>query len=211
MAACISRDLGAGRDLAGADRPDRLIGDGQAGRAARAEPEAKHRAAPARPRRHVPASRTARLSPTHRMTRGRAAKRGFGLGFDFRIAFALGVARSLNGRRWSGRRPHRRSICAETQPVCAPFSAKWTSWPPIAKAGNRAHRPLDQDRRHAQARRRPPDSSREASAIAGSRPSRTDRPCIFQLPATSFFNAIRCPLHRQRPSGRRLDARKARP
>ena len=54
----------------------------------------------------------------------------------------------------------------ETQPVCAPLSAKCTSCAADREAGHRPRRALDQGRRQAQARHRPRDSACAASAIA---------------------------------------------
>ena len=131
-------DVVEGRDLAGADRPDRLIGDREIlGTADRVGSEASswlETVAIASPR-----SRTSRLSPTHRMTRRPAASAASALA---RTSASLSC--------WASRRslwptmvrlaPASRSIAAEMQPVCAPLGAECTSWPPIGRPGRRAPR-----------------------------------------------------------------------
>ena len=92
MAACISPISAVGRDLAGADRPDRLVGDREVGLARESSAAARRRAAPRRSQPHRPASRTSRLSPTQRITPRPHASAASALALTSVVALALGLA-----------------------------------------------------------------------------------------------------------------------
>ena len=78
-----------------------------------------------------------------------------------------------DGRRWRSARPPPRSIAAETQPVCAPLSASWTSCAPIASAGRALRRRRDQRERH---RNRDVDARRARRRRGDRRPARPAPP-----------------------------------
>ena len=104
-AACISATSAGGRDLAGADRPDRLIGDDQLA-APPIRREASRRAVGRRPGYASPASRCASLSPTQTIVTKPGGQRGLGLGADQRRRFRPDRRGARYGRRSrSSRRP----------------------------------------------------------------------------------------------------------
>ena len=115
-------------------------------------------------------------------------ERGLGLGADFVVGLPLRLppfAMADDGQRSAGVGKHRRRGAAGVRS----FVGKMHVLPADREAGDGADRALDQDRRDAQRdvdRRNEPD----ASAIAAISPRSAATPCIFQLPATSFFNAI---------------------
>ena len=116
---------------------------------------------------------------------------GLRLGFHLGIAFAAGVpSLAVAGDGQDGPRidQHLRRNGAGVRA----FFGAMDILAADRKVGNRAHRPLDQGRRQAQ---RDVDLwifARSLGDGANSAKS-TDRPCIFQFPATSFFNAIQAP------------------
>ena len=125
-------DLGEGRGAAGADRPDRLVGDDEAAR-----PSRRRGSSPRAARRRARGSARRRARPRSRRRRrwrgGRRARR--------RRPCA---ATSASVSPWSARRsewptitataPASASISAEMSPVWAPEGSRWQSWPPIGEA-----------------------------------------------------------------------------
>ena len=177
------RDVTRARRAAGADRPDRLVGDHDvAGLAVR------HRAG------ELPRHDSERLagialaSRSRRCRRSPSARRG--------APPPPWRARARRVSPWSVRRsecptitavaPASLSISAEISPVCAPEAFGWQSWPPISERGLRC-------RASASARSASPAdrSSRRPGPSGRRRPRRSPpprrgsraRPFIFQFPA----------------------------
>ena len=123
-------DVGRGRRQAGADRPDRLIGDHQVGAGRAIRQRAVELAAE-----HVErlagvalglASRRRRRSPSARRARRPAPWRAPAR------RFPCDRSAARNGRRSPRLAPASASISAEMSPVKAPDGSAWQSWPPIA-------------------------------------------------------------------------------
>ena len=81
-------DVGRRRDLAGADRPDRLVGDDQLALLPLVGQRAGELARDDR-RDARPPARSASLSPTQTIADEAAGERGRGLGADLRVALVL--------------------------------------------------------------------------------------------------------------------------
>ena len=180
-------DLVERRRQAGADGPDRLIGDGEGAcpqrRGQRAphlaahhlEPPGRPRAAPGsrRRRRWAPARRAARPRPWRRRARrSRRSRRGARSGRGSPGAAPASVSISARDVAGEGaRRPRRGSPGRRPRP-------------PIRRAA-RGH-PLDQGRRRAERHPRAWRLGAPAPAPAPApRPARRPAPFIFQLPAIS--------------------------
>ena len=186
--------MSAGRgDLAGADRPDRLVGDCEPRRYARM------RASPMREGgielrldgrdglagfAHVKALADAE---NDRQARG---ERRLRLGPDVLVALALGLAPLANGRRWSGSRRHR---AAWRQRYAAGVGALLGEMDVLRadrEIRHGARRPLDQDASAGRARHRRPRRRRRRRRSPESRARSAASPCIFQLPTTYLRSAI---------------------
>src|SRR4029078_717307 len=83
------------------------------------------------------------------------------------------------------------SMAALMSPVCAPLSAAWQSCPPMVKPGAaRTPRSMSVAGRH-RATSQAAVSAAMDMEVTSARSAPV--PCIFQLPATSFFKAIASP------------------
>ena len=196
-------DVVGRRRQAGADRPDRLVGDDQprgvgavgqrAGELRRDDVDARGRPRARRGSRRRRRSRRARRATPPRSwpARRRRSRR------------SRGAAR--NGRRSTWLHPASFSISALTQPVKAPDGCGWQSWPPsatplpasasptAASSVNGGHTSRSQ---RCDGRRGPlGDRARQRHAVGA-------QPFIFQLPATSRFRSgisiLRCGAAPQR-------------
>ena len=183
-----------GRDLAGADRPDRLVGDREPAGTPAASPPCGSEASSCAwtVSTALPASRTSRLSPTHRITASPAARRRLGLGAHFLVALplrlpALGVAD--NRQAGAGVEQHGRRDVAGVGALFA------RSGRPVRRSGSPGPSapPVRSGSPAGKARHRPPEMTAAPSAIARTSARSAESPCIFQLPTTHFRRAIPCP------------------
>ncbi len=138
-----------------------------------------------------PASRTASLSPTQRMTLEAGRKRRFGLGPDVGVGLALRLAplaMADDGQPRAGVEQHRRRDAAGMGALVGLVHILAAD----REARRGANGPLDQCRRKAERDVRAAVSA--AIDIAVTSPRSAASPCIFQLPATSLRRAINRPF-----------------
>jgi hypothetical protein len=180
-------DVGRRRDLAGADRPDRLIGDDELALALaglRSEP----RSCPETTSIWAPAARCSSLSPTQtiacRPWRSAASALARTDSFDSRCS-----ARRSLWPTMTRRAPTSFSMAAETEPVQAPLSLPWQSCAPIGMPPARARAGAISVKGGQMATSTPawPLAAAAIWLISLSAPS---DPFIFQLPTTSLRRTL---------------------
>ena len=145
----------------------------------------------------APASRTSRVSPTHRMALRPTDSAAVAFAFT-RHRFLAERRAARNGRRSSARHPRRAasapmySRCERPSPRHGRPGRRWENQAPHAphaRSGSRGRitpRPLA-------------DTAVLRTRSPRPRCKSDESPCIFQLPATSFFSAIVLPLVRTAP------------
>jgi hypothetical protein len=180
--------VGRRRGAAGADRPDRLVGDDQLGIAAQLGKRTGELAGDSLDR--FARLALASVSPTQTIACRPWASAASPLA---RISSSLS--------RWCSRRsewptmtslaPASLSIAAETLPVWAPLTSVWQSWAPMARPPDRATAE-GMSVKGGQIATSTPDAARAAAAIGASSAKAARLPFIFQLPATSLRRRFIC-------------------